>query len=211
MAASMDLATAAATGNKNLVQSLIQRGANINGRSKDGFSPLCNAAFWGYSDIVEFLLEQGADVNQCNGGTRWTACHCAAFQDHGRVIMKLMNFKPNLALKDSKGRTAADFASALDSIWPFFEAEGCSRTRKQQLIEMDIIKKVKDTDPTISKSDYTHFSRPGSAYVMKGQSRSERGDMNMQYASNTGDVLGSLTEDPSSYHKSSPSFNIWRS
>ncbi|XP_033113850.1 ankyrin repeat domain-containing protein 50-like isoform X2 [Anneissia japonica] len=159
-----------------LVQNLIERGANINGRSKDGFSPLCNAAFWGYSDIVECLLLNGANVNQCNGGTRWTACHCAAFQDHGRVIMKLMPFQPDLTLKDSKGRTAVDFASALDTIWPFFANEGCKRTQKQQLIEMDIIRKVKQSDPTIPTSDYTHFSRPGSAYVMKGQSL--RGDSN---------------------------------
>lgn len=39
-------------------------------------------------------------------------------------------------------RTATDFASAMDGIWPFFAAAGCRRTTKAQLIDMDIVKKV---------------------------------------------------------------------
>lgn len=39
-------------------------------------------------------------------------------------------------------RTATDFASAMDGIWPFFAAAGCRRTTKAQLINMDIVKKV---------------------------------------------------------------------
>ena len=41
-------------------------------------------------------------------------------------------------------RTAADFGSALDSVWPFFAAMGCKRTSKTDLIRLDIIKKVLD-------------------------------------------------------------------
>ena len=41
---------------------------------------------------------------------------------------------------------------------------------------------VKGFDPSIPKSDYAHFSRPGSAYVMRSQplkgSTSERRDLN---------------------------------
>ena len=39
-------------------------------------------------------------------------------------------------------RTASDFGSALDTIWPFFASLGCKRTSKEDLIRMDIVKKV---------------------------------------------------------------------
>lgn len=45
-----------------------------------------------------------ANVNACNKGTLWTALHCAAFQGHGKVIMTLMEHKPDVTLKDSHGR-----------------------------------------------------------------------------------------------------------
>jgi len=41
-------------------------------------------------------------------------------------------------------RTAVDFASAMDAVWPFFMAAGCRRTTKAQMIDMDIVKKVQD-------------------------------------------------------------------
>ncbi|WAR07260.1 TNKS2-like protein [Mya arenaria] len=133
MAAPMTVAIAAASGDL--------RGANVNDRSRDGMTPLGIAAFWGYADIAELLLTYGADVNLANKGTLWTPLHSAAFQGHGKVIMKLMEHSPDLTLKDNQGRTAVDFASAMDGIWPFFAAARCRRTTKAQLIDMDIVKK----------------------------------------------------------------------
>ncbi|WAR07193.1 TNKS2-like protein [Mya arenaria] len=134
MAAPMTVAIAAASGDL--------RGANVNDRSRDGMTPLGIAAFWGYADIAELLLTYGADVNLANKGTLWTPLHSAAFQGHGKVIMKLMEHSPDLTLKDNQGRTAVDFASAMDGIWPFFAAARCRRTTKAQLIDMDIVKKA---------------------------------------------------------------------
>ncbi|XP_077999995.1 uncharacterized protein LOC144452723 [Glandiceps talaboti] len=215
MAAPMTLATASANGDINTVKALIHEGANVNQRSHDGFIPLCVAAFWGYSEIVEYLLRHRADVNGCNSGTGWTALHCAAFQGHGKVIMKLMEHNPNLNIRDDKGRTSSDFASAMDAIWPIFAAAGCRRTPKYELIRLDIIKKVQD-DPTVPKSDYSFYSRPGSAYVMqsqplRGQVRGQR-DEKMDYAAATGDVLALHGEgmQSTSVNSSNPSFNIWR-
>lgn len=51
-----------------------------------------------------FLFDFRADINACNKGTQWTALHCAAFQGHGKVIMKLMEHNPNVELKDNQGR-----------------------------------------------------------------------------------------------------------
>ena len=72
-----------------------------------------------------------ADVNIYNSGTKWTALHCAAFQGHGKCILHLIGADPQIDLKDNQGRTAADFASAQDKIWPFFASRGCKRSSKQ--------------------------------------------------------------------------------
>lgn len=45
-----------------------------------------------------------ANINAQNVGTCWTPLHCAAFQGHGPVILKLMNFHPDLNIKDSRNR-----------------------------------------------------------------------------------------------------------
>nr|XP_006817994.1 PREDICTED: protein phosphatase 1 regulatory subunit 16A-like [Saccoglossus kowalevskii] len=211
----MDLATAAANGDLESIKSLIHSGVNLNQRSREGFAPLCTAAFWGYSDIVQYLLKNGASVNCCNSGTGWTALHCAAFQGHGKVIMKIMDHNPDLTLRDDKGRTASDFASAIDAIWPFFAAAGCKRTPKTDLIRLDVIKKVHE-DAAIPKSDYSFYSRPGSAYVMqpqpmRGSVTRTTGDEKRDYAAATGDVLALRGEGiPASNRHSTPSFNIWR-
>ena len=42
-----------------LVKLLVEKGADMNGYSAEGFRPLCIAAFWGYSNIVQFLLNHG--------------------------------------------------------------------------------------------------------------------------------------------------------
>ncbi|XP_045198837.2 poly [ADP-ribose] polymerase tankyrase-2-like [Mercenaria mercenaria] len=208
MAASMSVAIAAANGDLRAVENLISQGAKVNERSRDGMTPLGIAAFWGYADIVELLLHHGADINLANKGTLWTPLHSASFQGHGKVIMKLMEHNPDLTLKDNQGRTATDFASAMDAIWPFFAAAGCRRTTKSQLIDMDIVKKVTAPDPTIPKSEYAHFSRPGSAYVMKPQ-QMNYSDSRMALASQTGDVLAGISEEnePQQYM---PMFNsVW--
>ncbi|XP_064594443.1 cyclin-dependent kinase inhibitor 2A-like [Liolophura sinensis] len=215
MAATMDVATAAASGDIFVMKALLERNADVNRISSDGMSPLAVASFWGYADIVQVLLENGANVNICNKGTLWTALHCAAFQGHGKVLMKLMEYRPDVKTKDSQGRTAVDFASALDSIWPIFAAAGCTRTSKAELIRLDIVKKV-TTDPcagmpAASRSDVAHFSRPGSAYVFKTpQFRGlEKWDQNMEIASATGDVLAGTTDDFHNSRTRHPHLSIW--
>ncbi|CAD5122878.1 DgyrCDS11279 [Dimorphilus gyrociliatus] len=155
------IAAAVAQGNYTAIQQLIANNHDVNKRSPDGMTPLGLAAFWGYSDIVSLLLQSNADINGTNAGTNWTPLHCAAFQDHGKVIMKLMEYNPRVDIRDHQGRTAVDFASALDSIWPFFAgtiillpfntmlilnlmilARNCKRTHKSELLRMNIITKV---------------------------------------------------------------------
>ncbi|XP_065837729.1 uncharacterized protein [Oscarella lobularis] len=212
---SNDLTSACASGDVKTVDALLAKGADPNRKSSEGFAPLCLAAFWGHSDVCETLLERGADVNGTNTGTLWTAAHCAAFQGHGKALMIIMNHSPNLTLKDHEGRTAADFGSALDSVWPFFGAKGCKRTTKADLIAKKIVKKIASTPSshaaTESHDPQAYFSRPGSAYVLETQPLRQR-DL---AAGAHGDVLGAIEENSSLTNKgeskAKPSFSLWKS
>ncbi|CAD5122877.1 DgyrCDS11278 [Dimorphilus gyrociliatus] len=175
-------------------------------------TPLGLAAFWGYSDIVSLLLQSNADINGTNAGTNWTPLHCAAFQDHGKVIMKLMEYNPRVDIRDHQGRTAVDFASALDSIWPFFAARNCKRTHKSELLRMNIITKLSSQEEeAVPSNQQTYFSRPGSAYVFRdplsGEAR--RYNKNQEAAAMTGDVLADINEGVGEIQRETQRLKIW--
>ena len=50
----------------DVAEFLIQKGADVNARNRDGGAPLHGAAFLGYADIAELLIRKGADINARN-------------------------------------------------------------------------------------------------------------------------------------------------
>ncbi len=57
------LTWAALTGQKDLAAILIERGANVMDRNRDGGTALHAAAFMGEADLVDLFVQKGADVN----------------------------------------------------------------------------------------------------------------------------------------------------
>jgi ankyrin repeat protein len=53
-------------GHKEVVEFLIQKGADIEAKDNDGMTALMKASFMGRKEIVELLIQNGADVNQKN-------------------------------------------------------------------------------------------------------------------------------------------------
>ena len=49
-----------------VVTLLLDKGADINARTKEGATPLLNALAWGQSDVARLLIQRGADVNLKN-------------------------------------------------------------------------------------------------------------------------------------------------
>ena len=54
---------AAEQGNLADVKQHLQKGAAVNAKDKDGYTPLMAAAINGNLDVVKFLVDKGADVN----------------------------------------------------------------------------------------------------------------------------------------------------
>ena len=189
----VSLCEAAASGQTSVVAFLIDNAeTDIDALGSDGVSPLCAATIWGHEEVVQLLLDAGCDPNVRNDdGTSSTALHAAAFQEHGKILHMLLAAGANGTLQDSAGRTACDFASISDALWPLFAARGFTRTAKAELIEKRVIRKVdveeeKDedalknegvasgsdaaSDAAIGSSKLPFYSRPGSAYVRTGPS-----------------------------------------
>ena len=61
------LAWATIMGQTEAIELLLQHGADINGRNRDGNTALHLAAFLGHTKAAELLLKRGADVNAKNG------------------------------------------------------------------------------------------------------------------------------------------------
>ncbi len=57
------LMVAAREGNFEIAKWLVENGANVNARARDGHTALMMAAYNRYPDIVKLLIQNGADVN----------------------------------------------------------------------------------------------------------------------------------------------------
>lgn len=56
------LISAAAAGHEEILRDLLERGADVNARTKDNYTALMAACEWDHPELAEILLEHGADV-----------------------------------------------------------------------------------------------------------------------------------------------------
>ncbi|KAH9237339.1 hypothetical protein K456DRAFT_1830044, partial [Colletotrichum gloeosporioides 23] len=91
------LQAAAATGNRDLVQTLQDRGASLTAEELDFNEALVNASAKGDIEVVNFLLELGANPNKqydlTSEGQNWkysNALHAASQAGHVEVTQLLL-------------------------------------------------------------------------------------------------------------------------
>ena len=108
------LAIAAAKGQKDMVQLLLERKADVNKRSKTGWAPLQAAAFnlrdsrndiGCHDDMVQLLIRNGAKVNGSNKDGL-TALMGAALSSCPEVVKVLAENKADINARDTAGHTA---------------------------------------------------------------------------------------------------------
>jgi len=105
------LHNAAAFGDIARVQALLSKGGGVNGRDRDGWTPLHWAAFWGRNRVANALIAKGADVNMTGRNNGWTPLHCAGRKGYMRMVVILVAAGANVHMRDKAGETPAEQAA----------------------------------------------------------------------------------------------------
>ena len=98
------------TNHQELVQVLLEAGADANQANQFGITPLWHAAQFGHLPIVAALLAAGANVNQANNWG-FTPLTSAAQWGHLSTVQALLAAGADVSLKDTSGKTALDWAT----------------------------------------------------------------------------------------------------
>jgi ankyrin repeat protein len=111
-APSMDIWTAAATGDTETIQAHIDYGTDLDGKEpSNGSTPLIVAALFGHTPSMELLVHAGADVNLLNNDNS-SALHTAAFFCRTEAVQMLLENGARTDLRNHYGQTPVETVSA---------------------------------------------------------------------------------------------------
>jgi ankyrin repeat protein len=103
---------AAECGHTEVVQILLEKGANADTRDTDGYSPLYSAARNGFEQIAKMLLVHKADPDIINTtGTNRRPLHLVAHNGHTAVCKLLLDYKATLEPLDHTNCSPLFFAA----------------------------------------------------------------------------------------------------
>ncbi|XP_064416489.1 ankyrin repeat domain-containing protein 17 [Latimeria chalumnae] len=106
------LTLACAGGHEELVQTLLERGANIEHRDKKGFTPLILAATAGHVGVVEILLDNGADIEAQSERTKDTPLSLACSGGRQEVVELLLGRGANKEHRNVSDYTPLSLAAS---------------------------------------------------------------------------------------------------
>ena len=104
------LTLAATCGHDEMVNLLLEKGANVNMKGGVYGSALQAASFIGHGQVVKLLLDHGADVN-IQGGHYGSALQAASFIGHEQVVKLLLDHGANVNMKGGYYNSALQAAS----------------------------------------------------------------------------------------------------
>ncbi len=100
----------------NNVGEFLERGADPNTKTDEGWTALTLAAGWGHLDAMNSLLEFGAAIDsQSNFGT--TALMNACSYCHRDAVALLVGWGAEAGIRDNDGRTAMDISLGSRDKW----------------------------------------------------------------------------------------------
>ncbi|XP_041714449.1 poly [ADP-ribose] polymerase tankyrase-2 isoform X2 [Coregonus clupeaformis] len=102
---------AAGFGRRDVVDYLLQNGANVHARDEGGLVSLHNACSFGHAEVVNLLLHHGADANS-RDNWNYTPLHEAAIKGKSDVCIVLLQHGAEPTIRNTDGRTALDLAEA---------------------------------------------------------------------------------------------------
>jgi ankyrin repeat protein len=108
-------------GHLNIVELLVQKGADLNVQDHNSRTPLHLACSGGHLNIVELLVQKGADLNVQDSYSR-TPLHLACSGGHLNIVELLVQKGADLNVQDKDSRTPLHFlrGQTCQKISPFF-------------------------------------------------------------------------------------------
>ena len=103
------LHAASSAGHLELVQSLLEVGADVNKQNEDHSTPLFYASEGGQFGVAAFLIKYGADVNSLDW-TGWTPLLAASRRGHSAVARLLLDHGADVNAKTQDNWTALHLA-----------------------------------------------------------------------------------------------------
>uniref|UniRef100_A0ABM0N060 Poly [ADP-ribose] polymerase n=1 Tax=Saccoglossus kowalevskii TaxID=10224 RepID=A0ABM0N060_SACKO len=119
---------AAGFGRKDVVEHLLQHGANVHSRDDGGLIPLHNACSFGHAEVVTLLLRHGGDAN-ARDNWNYTPLHEAAIKGKIDVCIVLLQHGADPNIRNTDGKTALDLAE------PSAKAVLTGEYKKDELLE----------------------------------------------------------------------------
>ncbi|GBM18725.1 Tankyrase-1 [Araneus ventricosus] len=119
---------AAGFGRRDVVEHLLQNGANVHARDDGGLIPLHNACSFGHAEVVQLLLKHGADPN-ARDNWNYTPLHEAAIKGKTDVCTVLLQHGADPNIRNTDGKAALDLAD------PSARSVLAGEYRKDELLE----------------------------------------------------------------------------
>lgn len=94
-------------GHLNCIQTLIERGLDVNKKDHSGITPFHLAARFGFSECIELLIKNGANINEKDSLGR-TPLYLAADGGHLDCVRIFIEYGANIDEKNNNGRTLFD-------------------------------------------------------------------------------------------------------
>lgn len=105
------LPAAKKTGSKDLIQLLIDKGADVGIEQEQYNEALQAAAYGGYEEMIQPLLDRGADIN-AKSGKYGNALYAAAYKGRKRIVQLLLDRRANVNARGGKLGTAFQAAAS---------------------------------------------------------------------------------------------------
>ena len=96
-------------GQKEIVELLIAKGADVSAKTDNGVTPLHSAADGGQKEIVELLIAKGEEVN-VKSSSGYTPLHSAASYGQKEIVELLITKGADVSAKTDNGVTPLHFA-----------------------------------------------------------------------------------------------------
>ncbi|XP_037282479.2 tankyrase isoform X1 [Rhipicephalus microplus] len=100
---------AAGFGRRDVVEHLLQNGANVHAKDDGGLIPLHNACSFGHAEVVQLLLKHAADPN-ARDNWNYTPLHEAAIKGKVDVCIVLLQHGADASIRNTDGKTPLDLA-----------------------------------------------------------------------------------------------------